>query len=71
MEPADDKVKSKSSIQVGAEFCTPKPLMPSQKGADSKKQQTAKKIASIIKNPSALKPKNQLKSAQAKRLIYI
>ncbi|XP_031255372.1 protein TPX2 isoform X1 [Pistacia vera] len=68
MEPAGDEEKSKSSVQVGAEFCTPKPLIPSQKGAiDSKKQQTAKKIASIIKNPSSLKPKNQLKSAQAKR----
>ncbi|KAJ0052364.1 hypothetical protein Pint_02297 [Pistacia integerrima] len=68
MEPAGDEEKSKSSVQVGAEFCTPKPLIPSQKGAiDSKKQQTAKKLASIIKNPSSLKPKNQLKSLQAKR----
>ncbi|XP_044465747.1 protein TPX2 isoform X2 [Mangifera indica] len=67
-EPANDKEKSKSSVQVGPEYCTPKPVMPSQKEAiDSKKKQTAKKIASIIKNSSAVKPKNQLQSAQAKR----
>lgn len=71
MELANDKEKSKSSVQVGPEYCTPKPVMPSQKEAiDSKKKQTAKKIASIIKNSSAVKPKNQLQSAQAKRLIF-
>lgn len=70
MVPARDKEKSKSSVQVGDEFCTPKPLMPSQKGKiDLKKQQTD--MASILKNPSALKPKNQLPSAQTKMVLYI
>ncbi|KAB2043474.1 hypothetical protein ES319_D01G020000v1 [Gossypium barbadense] len=51
--------KSKSTVQVDTEACTPKPLMNSQKKLVSdKKHQTAKKIASTIKNSSMLKPKN-------------
>ncbi|KAL9457807.1 hypothetical protein AB3S75_006789 [Citrus x aurantiifolia] len=69
IEPVDgDKEKGKASAQVGSEVCTPKSMINSGKGVtDAKKQQTAKKIASLIKNPSALKPKNQLQSSQAKR----
>ncbi|MBA0606114.1 hypothetical protein Godav_018627 [Gossypium davidsonii] len=51
--------KSKSTVQVDTEACTPKPLMNSQKKLVSdKKHQTAKKIASTIRNSSMLKPKN-------------
>ncbi|XVF66798.1 hypothetical protein PTKIN_Ptkin10aG0066900 [Pterospermum kingtungense] len=55
-----DKEKSKSSVQAEIEVCTtPKPLMNSQKKLVSdRKHQTAKKISSIIRNPSVLKPKN-------------
>lgn len=45
--------------------------MNSGKGVADSKKQTAKKIASLIKNPSALKPKNQLQSSQAKRFEWI
>ncbi|XP_039046340.1 protein TPX2-like [Hibiscus syriacus] len=55
-----DEEKSESSVQVETEACTPKPLMVSQKKLVSdKKHQTAKKIASMIRNPSALKPKTR------------
>ncbi|KAK3033299.1 hypothetical protein RJ639_033767 [Escallonia herrerae] len=64
------KDKNTSTAQ-GTDSSTPKPPMNSQKGnllhTDPKKQQTAKKIASIVKNPSALKSKNQLQLSQAKR----
>ncbi|XP_022738282.1 protein TPX2 [Durio zibethinus] len=54
-----DTEKSKSSVQVETEACTPKPLMNSQKKLVSdKKHHTAKKIASKLRNPSVLKPKN-------------
>ncbi|GMJ05527.1 targeting protein for XKLP2 [Hibiscus trionum] len=53
-----DEEKSKSTVQVETEACTPKPLMISQKKLVSdKKHQTAKKIASMIRNSSVLKPK--------------
>ncbi|GMJ09881.1 targeting protein for XKLP2 [Hibiscus trionum] len=53
-----DKEKSKSAVLVETQACTPKPLMISQKKLMSdKKHQTAKKIASMIRNPSVLKPK--------------
>ncbi|KAE8679962.1 Protein TPX2 [Hibiscus syriacus] len=53
-----DEEKSKSAEQVETEACTPKPLMVSQKKLVSyKKHQTAKKIASMIRNPSVSKPK--------------
>lgn len=66
----DDKENSKSSVLEGAEVSTPKPVMASQKGdvvTDSKKCQTAKKIASLIKNPSKLRPKQNLQSSQAQK----
>ncbi|KAG4212949.1 hypothetical protein ERO13_A01G019000v2 [Gossypium hirsutum] len=54
-----DEEKSKSAVQVDTEACTPKPLMSSQrKLVSDKKHQTAKKIASTIRNSSMLKPKN-------------
>ncbi|KAK1567292.1 hypothetical protein Q3G72_010447 [Acer saccharum] len=67
LESTGDKEKIKSSVQVGSEVCTPKPMMILQKGViGSKKQQTARKIANMIKNPSALKPKNWLPSSETK-----
>ncbi|KAK9286020.1 hypothetical protein L1049_025223 [Liquidambar formosana] len=66
-EPAN--AKETSNVQA----CTPKPLMISQKGgkltSDSKKQQTAKKIASLVRNPSALKSKNKSQLSQVKGSI--
>ncbi|XP_022764096.1 protein TPX2-like [Durio zibethinus] len=55
-----DKEKSKSSVQVETEACcTSKLLMNSSKKLVSdKKNQTAKKIASLLQNPSMLKTKN-------------
>ncbi|KAL3645451.1 hypothetical protein CASFOL_010631 [Castilleja foliolosa] len=51
------------TIQVGPEvYCTPAP----QKQIENKRTQTAKKIASILKNPSALNSKKQLPKSQAK-----
>lgn len=51
----------------GTEACTPQPQMASQKNknmlqTESKKQQIARRIASAVKNPSALKSKTQLQS---------
>ncbi|KAK6151744.1 hypothetical protein DH2020_014379 [Rehmannia glutinosa] len=59
--------KPSSSLHVGAVqgpevCCTPAP----QKQIESKKTQTAKKIASILKNPSALNSKKQLPKSQVK-----
>ncbi|KAI3736113.1 hypothetical protein L6452_15646 [Arctium lappa] len=54
----------------GVESCTPKPAVASQKNknmsqTESKKQQTARRIASAVKNPSALKSRNQSQPSQA------
>lgn len=72
IEVSGDKLNSKSNVHVGTEACcTPKPTMMSQKGGrvtDSKKHQTAKKIASLVRNPSALKPRSQLPSSQVKSI---
>jgi hypothetical protein len=72
VEVSDDKLNSKSNFHVGTDACcTPKPTMTSQKGGrvtDSKKHQTAKKIASLVRNPSALKPRSQLPSSQVKSI---
>ncbi|KAJ9550339.1 hypothetical protein OSB04_014384 [Centaurea solstitialis] len=51
-------------LQGVVESCTPKPAMASQNNksmsqAEYKKQQTARRIASAVKNPSALKPRTQ------------
>ncbi|XP_038683473.1 protein TPX2-like isoform X2 [Tripterygium wilfordii] len=58
--------KINSVGRVGAEACTPRPTMTSRNGelqvTDSKKHQTARKIASLVQNPSAFKPKTQLQS---------
>ncbi|KAL2496851.1 Protein TPX2 [Forsythia ovata] len=48
--------------QVGKEVCTPAPA----NQTDSKNHQTAKKIASILRNPSALNAKNRLPKSQVK-----
>ncbi|KVI04341.1 hypothetical protein Ccrd_017348 [Cynara cardunculus var. scolymus] len=55
----------------GVESCTPKPAVASQKNksiseAESKKQQTARRIASAVKNPSAFKSRNQSQLSQVK-----
>ncbi|KAK3040493.1 hypothetical protein RJ639_028778 [Escallonia herrerae] len=66
------KKDNNTSTAQGTDSSTPKPPMNSQKGnvlhTDPKKQQAAKKIASIVKNPSALKSKNQLQLSQAKSI---
>ncbi|KAF5744090.1 protein TPX2 isoform X2 [Tripterygium wilfordii] len=63
-EAANEKINSGG--QVGTEACTPRPTVTSRKGelqaTDSKKHQTARKIASLVQNPSALKAKTQLQS---------
>ncbi|XP_059659824.1 protein TPX2 [Cornus florida] len=62
--------KGNASNAPGVEICTPKPSTISQK-VDKQthlKNQTAKKIASMVRNPSALKSKNQWQSAQAKSI---
>ncbi|KAM1717965.1 hypothetical protein ACFX11_025736 [Malus domestica] len=67
------KENSKPIIQDEKEACTPKPPMSySKKGgglaSHSKKHQTAKKIASMVRNPSALKQKSHLQSSQTKSI---
>ncbi|KAE8703082.1 Protein TPX2 [Hibiscus syriacus] len=58
LNASGDEEKSKSTVKVETEACTPKPLMNSQKKPVSdKKRQTAKRIASTIRNSSVLKPK--------------
>lgn len=64
IESADGKESSKDEA-----YCTPKPPMSSRnKGllADSKKNQSARHIASLIKNPSIVKSKSQSQSSQVK-----
>ncbi|AEE27612.1 targeting protein for XKLP2 [Arabidopsis thaliana] len=58
-DPTTEPIEDKENI---APACTPKPPMQFSLGAksvDLKKQQTARKIASLLKNPSTLRPKNQ------------
>ncbi|KAA8524340.1 hypothetical protein F0562_010763 [Nyssa sinensis] len=74
VEPPHDKDNDNlSTAPVGAEACTPrKPPTISRKvdlrQTDSKKHQTAKNIARMVRNPSALKSKNQLQLSQAKSI---
>ncbi|XP_006366305.1 protein TPX2-like isoform X2 [Solanum tuberosum] len=61
-----ESVQQQSNVEVS----TPAPPMITQKSdekTDSKKRQTAKKIASIIRNPSALKSKAHLQQSQLKK----
>ncbi|KAK9676833.1 hypothetical protein RND81_11G104500 [Saponaria officinalis] len=62
-ERHDTKDYKESVTSTLQEVCTPKPPTVVEKGCQastvSKKQQTAKKIASALKNPSALKSKVQ------------
>ncbi|KAK4255528.1 hypothetical protein QN277_008518 [Acacia crassicarpa] len=58
-----------ASIEVAKEACTPNPSIALQKRVVttiSKKQETAKKIAALVKNPSALKTKAQSQSSEMK-----
>ncbi|KAH0719853.1 hypothetical protein KY290_006490 [Solanum tuberosum] len=62
-----ESVQQQSNVE---EVSTPAPPMITQKSdekTDSKKRQTAKKIASIIRNPSALKSKAHLQQSQLKK----
>ncbi|XP_055809303.1 protein TPX2-like isoform X2 [Solanum dulcamara] len=64
--PNLESVQQQSKVEVS----TPAPPMISQKSdekTDSKKRQTAKKIASIIRNPSALKSNAHLQQSQLKK----
>ncbi|CAI0548800.1 unnamed protein product [Linum tenue] len=58
------------NVQTRTEACsTPQPSLHSQKGGaltDSKKHQSARHIASLVKNPSVLKSKSQAQSSQVK-----
>ncbi|KAL0865642.1 hypothetical protein Bca101_044760 [Brassica carinata] len=64
------QIENKENIPPSkTEACTPKPPLQSSHGGksmDLKKQQTARKIASLLRNPSALRPKNQSQSSQLK-----
>lgn len=66
-EKINRAIDSKKISTVGLEVCTPKPPTISTKGGliDSKKRQSAKKIASLVKNPSALKLRNQPQISQS------
>lgn len=68
-----EQVENKENIPpANTEACTPKPplqLSQGGKSMDLKKQQTARKIASLVRNPSALRPKNQSQSSQAKNSL--
>ncbi|KAL3647109.1 hypothetical protein CASFOL_008077 [Castilleja foliolosa] len=65
--PVASKASSSSlpveTVQVGTEVCCT-PAQPKQ--IENRRTQTAKKIASILKNPSALNSKKQLPKSQAK-----
>ncbi|GKU93094.1 hypothetical protein SLEP1_g6722 [Rubroshorea leprosula] len=59
-----------SLVQVGNEVCTPKPLLNCKKELEIDKKhhqigKSAKKIGDLARNPSALRPKNQLQSSKA------
>ncbi|KAJ0245167.1 Protein TPX2 [Hirschfeldia incana] len=65
------QIENKENIPPphNTEACTPRPPLQSSHGGksmDLKKQQSARKIASLLRNPSALRPKNQLHSSQLK-----
>lgn len=63
-ENADGKESSKNEA-----YCTPKPPMSSRNRGpltDSKKNHSARHIASLVRNPSLLKPKSQSQSSQVK-----
>ncbi|KAL5573552.1 hypothetical protein UlMin_023149 [Ulmus minor] len=63
-----DKENIEPSLQQEKEACTPVPLMTKKEVSvtGTKKRETAKKIASLVRNPSVLKPKTQLQSSRAK-----
>ncbi|CAG7909000.1 unnamed protein product [Brassica rapa] len=63
------QIENKENIPPSrTEACTPKPPLQSSHGGksmDLKKQQSARKIASLLRNPSALRPKNQSQSSSS------
>ncbi|VVA89863.1 unnamed protein product [Arabis nemorensis] len=69
-DASTEQIENKENIPpTNKEACTPKPplqLSHGGKSMDLKKQQTGRKIASLVRNPSALRPKNQSQSSQAK-----
>ncbi|XP_057528040.1 protein TPX2 [Amaranthus tricolor] len=67
----EQEIQEKSvASRPSQDVCTPKPLTVARKGGrtttESKRQQTAKKIASALMNPSALKSKIQSHTGSAK-----
>lgn len=69
-----EQKRSVLESQVQNDACTPLPTLSTYKGelrtkgATSKKQETARKIASMVKNPSALKARSQLQLSQTKNV---
>lgn len=65
-----ERKKSDFDSQNQTDACTPLPTLSTYKGevrtkvATSKKHETAKKIAGMVKNPSALKARSQLQLSQ-------
>ncbi|GAV80582.1 TPX2 domain-containing protein/TPX2_importin domain-containing protein [Cephalotus follicularis] len=68
IKPTGDREKTNNCVQEGTEACSPKPTISKQGElvTDCKKHQTARKIASLVKNSVAMKPKNQLQTSEAK-----
>ncbi|KAF9589685.1 hypothetical protein IFM89_027213 [Coptis chinensis] len=70
-KPVEVMTTTEVYVVQGPEVCTPQPQMVKQKDDPQlltglKKTQTAKKIASLVRNPSTLKPKNQSQLSQTK-----
>lgn len=69
-----EQKRSGIDSQVQNDACTPIPTLSTYKGeqrtkgATSKKHETARKIASMVKNPSALKARSQMQLSQAKNV---
>ncbi|XP_076886571.1 protein TPX2-like [Bidens hawaiensis] len=67
----DNTEELKKDVPSQAEECTPKPPLAAQKTksliqTESKKLQTARKIATAVKNPSSLKSRNQSQAKGSK-----
>ncbi|XP_023531076.1 protein TPX2-like [Cucurbita pepo subsp. pepo] len=69
-----EQKRSVLESQVQNDACTPLPTLSTHKGeqrtkgATSKRQETSRKIASMVKNPSALKARSQLQLSQTKNV---
>ncbi|KAK6919096.1 TPX2 central domain [Dillenia turbinata] len=67
IKPLEDDSKSSLQVVEASEACTPKPPADLQQ-SESKKQQTTRRIGNMLKNPSALKPKNHTQLSQTKSI---